>query len=348
MKFTLENFRNYRKADLQWTSGETLLIHGQNGQGKSNLLEAVGILVWGRSWRTQKLREVIMWGENHARITSEWDREKIEFAISRMPEKKLFKNNDQSVLASEFVGQLNAVLFTPEDLNLIYGEPQDRRRFLDRLLIQSDSSYLEALTQFGKVLKQRNELLRKLNSRPDREWELEIWDMKLVEFAEEIWKKRQALVAELSQNLSEDYSDLAGRKQKIKLHYATPPVDYSAELVARRREDLRQNHTTLGPHRDDWNLLIDREPAVSFASRGECRSLVLALKLAELVTLKNRGRTPMLLLDDVFSELDADRSRKLLNAIAGQSTLITSTEKIEGDWRTLEVNSISKNGNLVI
>ena len=316
------------------------MIHGANGKGKSNLLEALGILVWGRSWRTQKLRDAIMWGENHARVVASWDDHRMEFGISRVPEKKLFKRDGKTVLASEFVGQLNAVLFTPEDLNLVYGEPLDRRHFLDKLLIQSDTVYLEALAQFQKAIKQRNELLKRLSMRPEREWELEIWDMKLVELATVIWGKRKQLVDDLSQALSEFYSRLAGHEEAVHMHYATPPEDYAAELVLRRREDLRYCHTTCGPHRDDWSLTLNGEPALAFASRGECRSLVLSLKQAELQTLKARGRNPMLLLDDVFSELDEHRRLHLLNMTAGQTTVITSTEPVEGNWRQLEVGEL--------
>ncbi len=344
-KLQLENFRTYETYTFEFPQDRNLiLIVGDNGKGKTNLLEAVYILSLGRSFRSSHPENLIQWGSEYFRCKAITDNEDTELEVffSTHPQKKKnFKKNDITLKNSEYIGSLPTVLFHPEDLNMLYLSPQYRRKYMDILLSQADKSYLYALIQYKRVLKQRNALLKEIaekrRSRLDTnhlEGDLDAWDSQIINFGTEIVKKRLKLADFLKNELSAIYSAIAGEDYKISLKYLTKLPDsdqieevYATELIVRRDQDIRDRKTTFGPHLDDLKFSLNGRDLLSASSRGEIRTLLLAVKFAEILFIEAKTQEkPVLLLDDVFSELDLGRQKHLLAKIQDYQTIITSTD----------------------
>ncbi len=334
-KLQLENFRNYPNYSYEFDNDkEITILLGPNGQGKTNFLEALYTLSLGKSFRTSTQEDLIEWGNEYLRcnceITTDNDTINLEVFYSKAPKQKNFKKNGVNLKNSEYLGNLLTVLFHPEDLNMLYLSPSLRRKYLNIILSQTDKKYLKNLSQFKKVLKQRNALLHAIREKFSNNLieDLEAWDQELIEFADYILEKRKEFIKYLNKNLEKYYSQVADEKNRIEVKYdsKTNNTAYKELIKLRRNEDIRRAETTTGPHRDDMKFFINGKEISNSASRGEYRTLLLAIKLIEIAYIKEKtGKNPVLLLDDVFSELDRKRQGHLLKSIKGCQTIITTT-----------------------
>lgn len=333
---SLENFRNYGKYSLNLD--KTTIIVGPNGIGKTNIIEAVYLLSTARSWRTGRDNEVVRWGSDLARITAGVlgpHKMTLEMVIQRQaslkyPQLKIIKINGIKKRLADILGKMPSVLFSPEELELIGGPPMLRRRFLDILLCQIDKKYTLALLDLAKIIRGRNRLLFYIKQGKSKADELNFWDENLITLGSFIIKKRQKIIAVLNCELSKIYQTVSGAGETLEIKYrpTVTPENFSKIIAAQRQREIENTTTLFGPHRDDLIFLLEGKDLTTFGSRGEYRSAVLALKAAELAFLKNEsdGLKPILLLDDIFSELDKNRRLHLAKIIGSQQTIITTTD----------------------
>ena len=349
----ITGFRNIRKIRLDLDEkSDICALTGPNGHGKTNILEAIFLLAISKSFRTNENMDMIGFDDDFCSLSASFvkDGEDIshELIITKNPPKKTLKINGVIKKASDFIGDLNVVFFSPDDIGMIHLSPNTRRRYLDLLLSQLDRDYLEDSLNYQQAIKQRNSLLKLISDGKANEEELEFWDAKLAEHGLRIINKRKSIVGELNSRSSEIYKKVSGEKDELTIRYETSisaedTAGYMEKLFAGRKRDIINGSSGLGPHRDDLIFLNNGHDMKSFASRGEWRSLVLTLKFTEIDLLKNKkGYYPILLLDDVFSELDDDRQKILFNMIKNSQTFITTTHKefldvVEGEKRILEV-----------
>lgn len=342
----LSNFRNYEKLEIKFDAG-TNILYGDNAQGKTNILEAAYLSGTTKSHRGNKDREMIRFGEEEAHIRTVVLKNGKEFqidmhlkshggkgvAINRVPIKK----------AGELFGILNIVFFSPEDLNIIKEGPSERRRFLDLELCQLDRLYLSDLTKYNKILAQRNKLLKDISFRPDLIETLPMWDSQLVEYGRRIIKSRKKFIEELNEIIYHIHLKISGGKEELILQYE-PNIDdifFEDELSKARNKDLKLCQTTVGPHRDDMLFSIGGVDIRKYGSQGQQRTSALSLKLSEIDLVKRViDNTPVLLLDDVLSELDSNRQNYLLNSINDIQTIITCTGLEEFVRNRFEINQI--------
>lgn len=334
----LTDFRSHKELELELAP--VVILIGSNGAGKTNIVEAIWMLAAGKSWRTAKDIEVINWDSEFARIKmkilSEKDKKtEIELFLQKYlsrerPQLKQAKINDVKKRLVEIVGVVPAVLFSPEEISLIDGPPSLRRRFLDIMLAQTDKNYTYALVEFNKVLKERNKLLGFLKNGRAKEDELDFWDKKLIETGTLIVGKREEAVKFLNLILPKIYNEISGRESDntfIKYQPSAPHERLDDIIYAHRERDIETAVTNYGPHRDDFMIFVEGRDLATFGSRGEYRSAVLAIKIAELEYLKQKtGESPILLLDDIFSELDYERRMHLAKIVRSQQTIITTTD----------------------
>ena len=407
-KLALTNFRNYPHLELDLTPGLTLL-HGNNAQGKTNLLEAIFYLATARSPHAGAERELIRWGASSepipfARVQAQAvrrndDRVHLEIVLVQAPDEnqhpsarvsKRIKVNGVNKRALDLLGQINVVLFLPEDLDLVFGAPSERRRYLDTTLSQIDSKYSRSLSQYNQVLEQRNALLRDFRDRAFNPFELETWDRKLVEAGSYIVARRaravvdyNRLVADIHARLTEKRESFAhpaaaGALQEAKgesfahpaaagalqgakgeqlqivyqptfplegpmrehqmalsLEPALAPLEgtqaqFNKQLEQMRQRELGAAMTLVGPHRDDLRFFVDGVDMITYASRGQGRTIALSLKMAEMELMRaETGEEPILLLDDVMSELDKPRRLALSHLVKNASQAIISTTDLD-------------------
>lgn len=333
---SLENFRNYEKYSLNFA--KTTILIGPNGIGKTNIIEAIYLLSTGRSWRTSRDNQLIKWDNDVALIKSviKSDKEtEIEIALQRIPSNdypktKFLKINGVKKRLIELLGRMPTVLFSPEEIQLIEGTPSLRRRFLDILLCNLNRSYALNLIEYLKVLKGRNKLLYYLKIGKSKLDEMKFWDEKLVTLGSEIISKREELIRNLNANLTITYEVISGEKETLQIKYkkSVEAENFRDTIIGQRDREVDSALTLFGPHRDDLIFLLDNRDISTFGSRGEYRSVILALKIEELAYLKKNidDVEPILLLDDIFSELDATRRLHLAKIISGQQTIITTTD----------------------
>lgn len=338
----LRNYRNYKELELELSPSINIFL-GANAQGKTNIVEAVCYASLGRSHRTHADADLIHWQADEAAIELTFERRgvvnKLAFGFCRNKRRRMLLNG-QSIPLKELVGNLNTVLFSPEDLFLIKGAPAGRRRFLDSEISQASPSYYHELLQYNRILSQRNTLLKRIRERRADASMLDLWDVQLAASAEKITQKRQEAVRKLNmlanlmqrrisgdqENLTVTY-EIGGLEQE---HMTKPLASWYNEMLEKcRSTDILRGSTSIGPHHDDVILLVNGINLRTFGSQGQQRTGVLSLKLAELEFLRSEtGEYPILLLDDVMSELDALRRRQLLDFIRREriQTLITATD----------------------
>jgi DNA replication and repair protein RecF len=328
----LTDVRSYASADIELAPGLTALL-GDNGQGKTNVLEAIGWLATLGSFRGAPTEALVRQGAERAVIRAEGEREGrsilVEAELSAAGRNRVLVNRQPLTRARDLLGVLRVSVFSPDDLDLVKGSPGGRRRFLDDALVASHPRYDALRAELDKVLKQRNALLKGSGGRLDESaaFTLDVWDAKLVETGGRLAEARQALLERLRPVLASTYDAVANRPAEVTATYEAEwaGLGLAEALVASRRDDLRRGVSTVGPHRDDVDLHIGGMPARSYASQGEQRSLALALRLAtHHVLTEVTGTAPVLLLDDVFSELDPDRSDALLANLPAGQTVLTS------------------------
>lgn len=335
----LTDFRNYTSADVTFAPGLTAVL-GDNGEGKSNLLEAISYLATLSSFRGAPLDALIASGAERAIVRAEAVRDGrellLEAEIVAQGRNRTQLNRQPLRRARDLLGALRVTMFAPDDLVLVKGGPGERRNYLDDTLVALHQRYDQARTDLDKVLRQRGALLKQAGGRmtPEVELTLDVFDAKLVAAGEYLARARRTLVGELEPVLEEAYERVARRGASVRASYEPAWLHggLAEALVASRREDLRRGVSTVGPHRDDLELILNGLPARTHASQGEQRSMALALRLASHEVVTRRTETPpVLLLDDVFSELDPDRSAALLASLPeGQTVLTTAGGLPEG------------------
>jgi DNA replication and repair protein RecF len=328
----LTDVRSYASAELELAPGLTALL-GDNGQGKTNVLEAIAWLATLQSFRGAPTEAMIRQGVDRAVIRAEGEREGrailLEAELVASGRNRILVNRQPLKRAKELLGVLRVTVFAPDDLDLVKGGPAERRRYLDDALVASHPRYDALRSEVDKVLKQRNALLKGAGGRLDGDaaFTLDVWDAKLVESGGRLAEARQALLERLVPALSDTYDAVANRPAEVTATYVADwaGVGLDAALAASRKDDLRRGVSTVGPHRDEVELRVGDMPARTHASQGEQRSLALALRLASHHVITDvTGSAPILLLDDVFSELDPDRSDALLANLPEGQTLLTS------------------------
>ena len=327
----LKNFRNYEELNLNLDGG-TNILYGDNAQGKTNILESIYVSGTTKSHKGSRDKEMIRFGENEAHIRTMVEKNQMSYQIDM----HLKKNRSKGIAingvpirkASELFGVLNMVFFSPEDLNIIKNGPSERRRFIDMELCQLDKVYVHSLVQYNKVLLQRNKLLKEVVFHPEYEATLDVWDEQLVRFGKEVIKARRDFIHQLGDIIKELHTKLSGGKENIEVIYDPDTEENELEEAVRksRPQDMKQKTTLAGPHRDDINFIVNGIDIRRFGSQGQQRTAALSLKLSELELVKLVSRdAPVLLLDDVLSELDGSRQTQLLSAIQDIQTMITCT-----------------------
>ena len=331
-RLQLRNHRNYAQLDLVPGPGVNVFI-GANGQGKTNLLEAVAMLALSSSPRSRRELELVGPVAPVAHIEAEVESAGItaELAITLTIEgdraRRLIEVDGVRRRAFDLPGRFRVTLFWPDDLGLVKAGPELRRRFLNQMLVQVEPGYARALAGLKRVLEQRNSLLKRIASGDADGDELDVWDQELVKLGGEVAAARAEAVLELQPEAARSHAEIADG-ERLEIRYEGPPQDLAEAVHNSLAEDLRRGSTTVGPHRDDVRVLLQGQEARAYSSQGQQRTAVVSLKLAEAALVARRtGERPVLLLDDVLSELDAERRAALLRQVAdaGQ-VIITSVE----------------------
>jgi len=326
----LQNFRSYVDESFEFEPGVNIIV-GPNTSGKTNLLEALMVLALGSSYRGSS-SEMIGFNKPWARLDGHTPEGKRTVKLEAQGEtvKKSFEINGVVFSRLSQPKTIPTVLFEPQHLQLLTGRPELRRDYLDNLLGQTTAGYLGLIRSYRRALLQRNNLLKK---GPETKPQLFAWDIRLSELGGQIAGKRTELVADLDKQITKLYQKLSNGQAKVELRYISscPPGNYSSKLLHKLEtfveQDYARGYTTHGPHRDDLGVIINGHDAQAMASRGEARTVVLALKILELKLLQEaRGQKPLLLLDDVFSELDGARRRALTSWLEDYQTFITTTD----------------------
>lgn len=326
-----KNFRNYEGANVSFSPGINFL-YGDNAQGKTNLLEAIYICSTSRSHKGSKGRDMIRFGEEEAHIRLRVNRKnggnQIDFHIRKNNAKGVAINGFPIRKAADLLGFLNVVLFSPEDLLIVKEGPAERRRFIDRELCQISAVYMKNLSAYNKVLDQRSKLLKEISFHAGLLDTLDVWDAQLASYGKKIIRQRSEFLQEITGVMKAAHSTLTGNREEIALRYE-PGVsenDFENALFLARDRDLALQQTTVGPHRDDFSILVNDVNIRKFGSQGQQRSAALSLKLSEISMIREKtGEDPVLLLDDVFSELDSHRQEYLLSEIKDIQTILTGT-----------------------
>ncbi len=331
----LSNFRNYDSLFIEFDKG-TNILYGDNAQGKTNILEAIFLSATTKSHKSSKDKDIVNFKEEEAHIRTLIEKDAIETRVDM----HLRKNKSKGIAidgikikkASELLGLLNVIFFSPEDLSIIKSGPSERRRFVDMELCQLDNFYLYNLNHYNKIVNQRNRLLKDLYLNPSLKETLNIWDMQLVSFGSKIIERRQKFVDQLNEIIEGIHKNLSGEKELLRISYE-PEVtleEYEEKIRVSQEKDIKLKMTTVGPHRDDFSFMVTSSSGTidirKFGSQGQQRTAALSLKLSEIELVKRITKdTPVLLLDDVLSELDSKRQNYLLNSIGSIQTIITCT-----------------------
>ena len=332
-KLQMLNYRNYNVLDISLGPHVNVFM-GDNAQGKTNILEGIYYCAFARSHRTSKDRELINWNSDNALLSVTVGRERldkrIDISILKDGKKAIQINKIKIKKIGELFGNFNVVMFSPEDLKIIKDSPGVRRKFIDMELCQLNPKYYYNLVQYNKVLNERNSILRNKNINKDI---LDVYDMQLVEFGYNIIIDRLEYIKKLNKYSTKIHSDITSGKEKIEFKYISTIKDlenikenFYSLLEKNRSRDCERGITSIGPHRDDFTVLINDIDTKSYGSQGQQRTAVLTIKFSSLKIIKElTGEHPVLLLDDVLSELDFSRKRYILSTIGDIQTIITCT-----------------------
>lgn len=344
----LANFRNYEELNISFDKG-TNILYGDNAQGKTNILEAIYVSATTKSHKGSKDKEIINFNKEEAHIRTYLEKENVETRVDM----HLRKNKSKGIAidgqkikkAADLMGLLNVVFFSPEDLSIIKDGPAERRRFADMELCQLDSFYLYNLNHYNKIIGQRNKLLKDMYFQPELKETLNIWDSQLISFGSKIIERREQFVKQLGDIIFDIHKKLSGGKEELVIAYE-PDVsieDFEKQMKYNQDKDIRLKQTTTGPHRDDFSFVVNGVDIRKYGSQGQQRTAALSLKLSEIELVKKISKdTPVLLLDDVLSELDSNRQNYLLNSIGNIQTIISCTGLDEFINNRFEINKIFK------
>ena len=350
-KIKINNFRNYNKEEINLKEN-TNVFYGENAQGKTNIIEAIFLCSMGKSFRAKKDTEMILLNEQKATIEIEFqklDRDgKIKIELSN--KKNVYINGIKIKKLSELLGNINVVIFTPDDINILKGGPQNRRRFLDIMISQLKPNYMYNLNLYLKTLEQRNNYLRQIREENKKEELLEIWDEKLSEYAINIYNYRKEFINKINNKIKNIHQEITDNKEEIEVEYiteCTSKEEYLNLLKQRRKLDIIKGFTTKGVHRDDFVIYINKKRLEIYGSQGQHRTAILSLKLSELNIIEEEiGEKPILLLDDFMSELDEKRRNHFLNKIENTQVIITCTDKIDIENKNILIYNV-KEGKVI-
>lgn len=350
-KIKVNNFRNYNKEEIKLEKNINI-FYGENAQGKTNIIEAIFLCSMGKSFRAKKDIEMILLNKEIANIEIEYeklDRDgKIKIELSN--KKNVYVNGIKIKKLSELLGNINVVIFTPDDINILKGGPQNRRRFLDIMISQLKPNYMYNLNLYLKTLEQRNNYLRQIKEENKKEELLEIWDEKLAEYAINIYNYRKEFINKINNKIKNIHKEITENKEEIEVEYlteCTSKEEYLNLLKQRRKLDIIKGFTTKGVHRDDFVIYINKKRLDIYGSQGQHRTSILSLKLSELNIIEEEiGEKPILLLDDFMSELDAKRRNHFLNKIENTQVIITCTDKIDIENKNILIYNV-KEGKVI-
>ena len=350
----LSDFRNYNMLQISFDKGTNILF-GDNAQGKTNILEAIYVSATTKSHKSCKDKDIINFDKEESHIRTYLEKDGIETRVDmhlrKSKSKGIAVDGNKIKKASELLGLLNVVFFSPEDLSIIKNGPAERRRFIDMELCQLDNFYLYNLNHYNKIVNQRNMLLKDLFINPSLKDTLSIWDSQLVSFGSKIIERRIQFIEQINGIIRELHKNISGEKEEIRIKYEPDVMikDFEKELSLNQEKDIKLKQTTVGPHRDDISFIVRNINDNSeidirkFGSQGQQRTAALSLKLSEIEIVKKiTGDTPVLLLDDVLSELDSNRQNYLLNSIGDIQTIITCTGLDEFVNHRFSVNKVYK------
>lgn len=332
-KVRLENFRNYDTSEIIFNKNLNN-IYGDNAQGKTNILESIFICGLGKSFRTNQDKELININKNFAKVEIEYfkkDREgKIRLELNQ--KKDFFINDIKVKKMSDILGKIYVVLFTPQDINILKNDPSKRRRFLNIMISQLRPMYVHILNKYNKTLEQRNNYLKQIKYENKSVEMLDIWDEQLVELGKKIYIYRKEFLEKINTKIKNIHLITTQNKENIEIKYKSNIIDednYLIELKNKRNSDIQKGYTSVGIHRDDFDIFINNENISIYGSQGQQRSSIISLKLAEAETIYEEiEEYPIILLDDFMSELDKKRIKGFIENIKENQVIITSTEKI--------------------
>lgn len=351
LSLTLENFRNYPQLTFTLPSDQNVFAFvGPNAQGKTNLVEAIAILALGKSFRGNEIQEMIQWENQFFRVSAETKNQDDEtlnlevFCEQRPRKRRVYKVSDVKQSTTDFIGHFAVTVFSAEEIHMLLAAPQLRRRYFDLVLSQIDHAYLVDLLEYQKSVRHRNKLLKAIHQGSSNQDELIFWNEWCIDIGMRITAKRKQLLDFYNKHIEDFYHQISGSSEySIQVAYKSHLANLSkaeamAEMERRHDRDIATESTSLGPHRDDWQFIVDEKPFISFGSRGELRSMILGLKFAEREFFyDHKGCYPVLLLDDVFSELDEQRQKLLLGTLQNQQAIITTTSRESFDTDTISV-----------
>ena len=344
----LADFRNYDSLHIDFSKG-TNILYGDNAQGKTNILEAIFLSATTKSHKGSKDKDIVNFKKEEAHIRTYLEKEEVEIRVDMHLRKNKTKgiaiDGQKIKKASELLGLLNVVFFSPEDLSIIKNGPSERRRFVDMELCQLDSFYIYNLNHYNKIVNQRNKLLKDMYFNPSLKETLNIWDSQLVSFGSKIIERRKLFVEQLNEIIFDIHKKLSGNREELIIQYEPDVLieDYEKSLSACQERDIKLKQTTVGPHRDDFSFMVGDVDIRRFGSQGQQRTAALSLKLSEIELVKKITKdNPVLLLDDVLSELDSNRQNYLLSTIGDIQTIITCTGLDEFVNNRFEIDKVFK------
>ena len=358
----LADFRNYESLKIEFSSG-TNILYGDNAQGKTNILEAIYLAATTKSHKGSKDREIISFGKDEGHIRTIIERDGAEYRVDmhlRKSKSKGIAIDGQKIRkASDLVGRCNVVFFSPEDLSIIKDGPVERRRFMDMELCQLDQIYLENLSKYNKLVSERNKVLKDIFEHPETKVLLDVQDAQLIEYGSVIIKSREKFIKDLCEIIGPIHHKLTGGRENLTIYYEpnVTTAEFEKKLKDSRQKDIYLKQTTVGPHKDDFSFNVSSENLMNqdsidirkYGSQGQQRTASLSLKLSEIEIVKrSKKENPVLLLDDVLSELDSNRQNYLLNTIGDIQTIITCTGLDEFVNNRFEINKVFRvvNGSI--
>ncbi len=324
----LENFRNHTKNIISFSEKTTIFI-GENGSGKTNIIEAIYSFAILKPFRSTKREIYIKEEENYSKLTIEANQKTLEIYWEKTPARTVFKKDKIKLKTSEFLKEKEfyAVLFTPDDLNLPFSSPSERRKLLFRVVAPVHREYFESHLKFEKILRQRNKLLQRYAEQQAEKSEFEYWDQEFIKHSQILTQYRKDFLKYINSKIEKYFQEISQNKKKLSINFIPSSENIAEDLEKNFQKDIIIGSTSRGAHRDDFQILINDENLTKKASRGEVRSAILAFKLAERDFIQeNKEIKPLLLFDDVFSELDEIHRRSFLKLIKNEQAVINSTE----------------------
>ena len=336
-KVTLENFRNYIEQEIKLEDGINI-IYGNNAQGKTNIIESIFLCSLGKSFRTNKDKELINFEAEEGKVSVEYQRSDREGTIKAVisDKKNFFINGIKQNKVSDIIGKINVIIFTPDNIEIVKDGPQKRRKFLDMMISSLKPNYLHLLNTYNQALEQRNNYLKQIKFENRAEEMLDIWDEQLSELSSKIYEYRKKYIEKFSEKIDDIHKKItkSGKlEENLEIRYISNGKDKESFIEAlnkSRKIDIKRGFTATGIHRDDFLIYINKRPVAIYGSQGQQRTTVLSLKLTELEIVKEEiGYSHILILDDFMSELDEKRRKSFIESIEGNQVIITCTDDIE-------------------